>query len=113
MDIGKLKSVRTIREFFELKDGTEIKEGTRSFLEAMTEVRIDLGCDIVTVGHDSEDGMYIILSGTEDVYSAENTLINTLSEGDFIGELGLINEDCRKATVPTTSFAIRMKSPCL
>lgn len=40
MDIGKLKSVRTIREFFELKDGTEIKEGTRSFLEAMTEVRI-------------------------------------------------------------------------
>ena len=85
----------------------------RSFLEAMTEVRIDLDCDIVTVGHDSEDGMYIILSGTADVYSAENTLINTLSEGDFIGELGLINEDCRKATVPTTSFAIRMKSPCL
>ena len=87
MDIGKLKSVRTIREFFELKDGTEIKEGTRSFLEAMTEVRIDPGCDIVTVGHDSEDGMYIILSGTADVYSAENTLINTLSECDFIGEM--------------------------
>ena len=99
MDIGKLKSVKTLREFFELKDGTEIKEGTRSFLEAMTEVRIEPGCDIVTVGHDSEDGMYIILSGTADVYSAENTLINTLSEGDFIGELGLINEDCRKATV--------------
>ena len=33
------------------------------------------------------------------MYSSSNALINTLSVGDFIGELGLINDDIRAATV--------------
>lgn len=65
----------------------------------MKEVRIPSGQDIVTYGQESDDGMYIILEGSADVYSSSNALINTLSVGDFIGELGLINDDIRAATV--------------
>lgn len=99
MNIEKLKRVKTIQDFFQINDRGEVKEGTRLLLEAMEEVSLNPGENIVTYGDDSEDGMYIILQGTADVYSAEGTLINTLGEGDFIGELGLINDDSRAATV--------------
>lgn len=99
MDIERLKEVKTIQEFFQITGETAISDGTKAFLEAMTEVKIPAGMDIVTYGHESEDGMYIILEGIADVYSSNNNLINTLSVGDFIGELGLINDDIRAATV--------------
>lgn len=99
MDIEVLKQIKTIREFFQLTDEEAISDGTRAFLSNMKEVRIPAGKDIVTYGHDSGDGMYIILEGIADVYSAEQERINTLGTGDFIGELGLINDDTRAATV--------------
>lgn len=99
MNIDELKKVKTIQEFFQINELGETKEGTRLFLEAMEEVSLKPGEDIVTYGSDSEDGMYIILQGIADVYSGEGALINTLGEGDFIGELGLINDDTRAATV--------------
>ena len=99
MDIERLKKVTTIQEFFQITNKETISDGTKAFLEAMKEVRIPSGQDIVTYGQESDDGMYIILEGSADVYSSSNALINTLSVGDFIGELGLINDDIRAATV--------------
>ena len=99
MDIERLKKVTTIQEFFQITNKGTISDGTKAFLEAMKEVRIPSGQDIVTYGQESDDGMYIILEGSADVYSSSNALINTLSVGDFIGELGLINDDIRAGTV--------------
>ena len=65
----------------------------------MTEVIVPKGRDIVTIGHDCADGMYIILEGQAEVLSASGEVINTVTRGDFIGELGLINDMNRKATV--------------
>lgn len=103
MDAEALKQVSTIREFFKIDEEKELSEGTRLLLEAMTELVIPKGQDIVTCGAGSEDGMYIILSGKADVFSSDGTRINRLGAGDFVGELGLINDDNRAATVRASS----------
>ena len=103
MDAEALKQVSTIREFFKIDEEKELSEGTRLLLEAMTELVIPMGRDIVTCGAGSEDGMYIILSGKADVFSSDGTRINRLGAGDFVGELGLINDDNRAATVRASS----------
>lgn len=99
MQVETLIAVPSIREFFKIDPEKGLQEGTRLLLEAMTEVRIAKGDDIVTYGEDSADGMYIILQGVTEVLSEKGTLINTLGVGDFIGELGLINDAVRGATV--------------
>ena len=103
MDAEALKQVSTIREFFKIDEQKELSEGTRLLLEAMTELVIPKGQDIVACGAGSEDGMYIILSGKADVFSSDGTRINRLGAGDFVGELGLINDDNRAATVRASS----------
>ncbi|MGN0437306.1 MAG: SpoIIE family protein phosphatase [Lachnospiraceae bacterium] len=99
MNAEVLRNIPTIQEFFKIDPNEELKEGTRILLEAMEEIQIKKGEDIVTLGDTCEDGMYIILSGTTEVLDGKGNLINTLSVGDFIGELGLINDDTRGATV--------------
>lgn len=99
MNAEYLRTLPTIQEFFKIKETGELQEGTRLLLEAMTEIIIPSGQDVVTFGAASDDGMYIILEGTTDVLDKEGKLINTLGAGDFIGELGLINDDTRGATV--------------
>lgn len=103
MNAIQLSKVPTIQEFFKIDPEKELAEGTRLLLEAMEEVNIPKGQDIVQYGADSDDGMYIILEGTTEVLSDKGQLINTLGEGDFIGELGLINDDKRGATVRASS----------
>lgn len=99
MDADFLSRIPTIQEFFKIDLSKGIAEGTRILLEAMQEVNIPAGKDVVTYGANSDDGMYIIIEGVTEVLSSEGSLINTLSVGDFIGELGLINDDTRGATV--------------
>lgn len=99
MDANYLRKVPTIQEFFKIKDDQELSEETRMFLEAMSEVRISKGQNIVTFDEDCQDGMYIILEGSANVFSSEGSLINILGKGEFIGELGLINDQKRGATV--------------
>lgn len=99
MNAETLRKIPTIQEFFKIEPGEELKEGTRILLEAMEEVHITKGQDVVTLGENCQDGMYIILDGTTEVLDKDGNLINTLSVGDFIGELGLINDDKRGATV--------------
>ncbi len=103
MDIEILRRVSAIQEFFDIEEDKELPEGTRLFLNAMTDVTVPKGKDIVTYGNECDDGMYIILEGTTDVLSSQGTLINKLGKGDFIGEMGLINDDKRGATVRATS----------
>jgi len=106
MDIEILRRVPAIQEFFNIEENKELPEGTKLFLNAMSEVTIPKGEDIVTYGNECDDGMYIILEGTTDVLSSQGTLINNLGMGDFIGEMGLINDDKRGATVRATSDVV-------
>lgn len=106
MDIEILREIPAIQEFFNIEEDKELPEGTKLFLDAMSEVTIPKGQDIVTYGNECDDGMYIILEGTTDVLSNHGTLINTLGKGDFIGEMGLINDDKRGATVRATSEVV-------
>ena len=64
MDAAYLRAISTIQEFFKIKPDEELSEGTRLLLESMQEVDIKKGDDIVTVGEDCQDGMYIILELT-------------------------------------------------
>lgn len=103
MNAGILRQIPTIQEFFKIEPNRELSEGTKLLLEAMTEINIPQGQDIVTCGAKSDDGMYIILEGKTEVLSNQGARINTLGAGDFIGELGLINDDVRAATVRALS----------
>lgn len=56
------------------------------------------GEEIVRVG-DAADAMYVIARGQVEVIDAAGNLLSTLGEGDFFGELGLLNAQPRRATV--------------
>ncbi|MGN0435621.1 MAG: PP2C family protein-serine/threonine phosphatase [Wujia sp.] len=99
MDAEFLRALPTIREFFKIEETGELQEGVRLLLEAMTEIKIPSGQDVVSYGAEPDDGMYIIIEGVTDVLDKNGKLINTLGNGDFIGELGLINSNVRGATV--------------
>ena len=103
MESAYLRTIATIQEFFKINPDEELSAGTRLLLESMQEVWIKKGDDIVTVGNECQDGMYIILDGNATVHSKDGKLINILNEGDFIGELGLINDQKRGATVRAAS----------
>ena len=99
MNIGDLTKLHTVRSFFDIQCDEDLSSGTKAFLEAMTEKKYSDGEVIVRYGDTPDDGMFIIVSGGADVFNNEGELINQLQEGDIIGELALINEDKRKATV--------------
>lgn len=99
MKTEELTKLTTIRRLFDIKDGEEIKPGVKAFLESMTERKYNDGDTIVSYGADADDGMYVIISGEANVYDKEGEHINQLQEGDVIGELALINDERRAATV--------------
>ncbi len=99
MNIDILRRIPSIPEFFKFAPDGEIPEGTKILLESMTERFYTKGADIVVFGKPCDDGMYIITEGETEVLDANGNRINMLSVGDFIGELGLINDDKRGATV--------------
>lgn len=93
------KDLKIIKDFFQVGEEGQMPEGSRMLLEAMERKEFGQGQDIVTVGAQPDDGMYIILEGDVHVLTAEGVLINELGPGDVVGELALIKEDVRKATV--------------
>ncbi len=93
------KDLKIIRDFFQISDDGEMPEGSRLLLEAMDLRNFEAGEDIVTLGNTAEDGMYIILEGHTNVLIAGDILVNELGPGDVVGELALIKEGTRKATV--------------
>lgn len=97
------KQLKIVKDFFQIREDGQMPEGSKLLLEAMELVHFAPGQDIVTEGASPEDGMYIILEGQAHVLVGENTLINELAEGDVVGELALIKEGTRKATVRAVS----------
>ncbi len=93
------KQLKIIRDFFQIQEDGEMPEGSRLLLEAMELVHLEAGQDIVTLGAAPDDGMYIILEGDAHVLNSDGGLINELTAGDVVGELALIKDGCRKATV--------------
>ena len=66
---------------------------------------------IVTQGEEG-DSFYIITQGTADVFiekNGENTLLSSMVEGDYIGEVSIISHTTRTATVIATSRVETLK----
>lgn len=97
------KHLKIVKDFFQIQDDGEMPEGSRLLLEAMELVNFEEGQDIVTLGNPPDDGMYIILEGDAQVLIAGDILVNELTAGDVVGELALIKEGTRKATVRAVS----------
>lgn len=106
MNVELLRTIPTVQDFFRVKAEGDIPESTKILLEAMQEVVFEAGEDIVTYGAEPEDGMYIITEGHTDVLNDQGECVNKLGKGDFIGELGLINDDKRGATVRATDRVV-------
>ncbi len=93
------RELKIIKDFFQIRQDGEMPEGSRILLEAMDHLHFDAGDNIVTEGNTAEDGMYIILQGDAHVLIGGSMLVNELTAGDVVGELALIKEGTRKATV--------------
>ncbi len=93
------RDLRIIHDFFQIQEDGSMPEGSRLLLDAMEQTFYEPGQDIVTLGASAEDGMYIILDGTTRVLAADGALISEQGPGDVVGELALIKDGTRKATV--------------
>ena len=93
------QQLKIIKDFFQIQEDGAMPDGSRLLLNAMDLAVFGPGEDLVTVGASAEDGMYIILEGSARVLTADGTLVNELGEGDVVGELALIKDGVRKATV--------------
>lgn len=93
------KQLKIIKDFFQIQEDGQMPEGSRLLLDATKLVTFDEGEDMVTVGNPPDDGMYIILEGEAHVLTGDGQLINELGAGDVVGELALIKDGVRKATV--------------
>lgn len=93
------KNVKIIRDFFQIQDDNTMPEGSEILLNATKLVTFEPGENIVSIGAEPEDGMYIILEGETRTFLAGDEPVGEQGPGDVIGELALIKEGTRKATV--------------
>ena len=93
------KQLPIIASFFRADPDGHMDEASRQLLEAMDRIRFDTGEDIVRAGDSAEDGMYIILDGRVKVLDLNGRLINEMEAGEVIGEMALIKDSTRAATV--------------
>ncbi len=77
-------------------------------------IRVNMGASIIRQGDDSRD-LFVILSGTVAVSlphaDGREVVLDTLSQGDFFGELSLFDEKPRSATVTAKSDALLVALP--
>src|SRR5687768_13352497 len=73
--------------------------------EALAEERAPAGTTLVNYG-DPGGSMYIIRSGTAEIYikndTGERVLLETVGEGGFFGEISLLDQGPRTASVVVT-----------
>ena len=93
------KHLKIIKDFFQIQEDGRMPEGSKLLLDATELKTFEKGEDMVTVGNPPDDGMYIILEGEAHVLTGDGLLINELGAGDVVGELALIKDGVRKATV--------------
>lgn len=93
------KNLKIIHDFFQIQEDGSMPEGSKMLLDATKIVTIPKGQDIVSIGAEPDDGMYIILDGTTRTFLSGDEPVGEQGAGDVIGELALIKEGTRKATV--------------
>jgi len=91
--------LKIIKDFYQIEEDGSMPEGSRILLDATDLVTFEPGEDIVTYGASADDGMYIILEGRTKVLGPKGALISEQESGDVVGELALIKDGTRKATV--------------
>lgn len=93
------QELKIIKDFYQIEEDGSMPEGSRILLDATDLVTFEPGEDIVTYGASADDGMYIILEGKTKVLASNGALISEQESGDVVGELALIKDGTRKATV--------------
>lgn len=96
---GNWQDLKIIRDFYQIAEDGSMPDGSRMLLDATDLVTFEPGEDVVTYGNSADDGMYIILEGKTKVYGPKGALISEQETGDVVGELALIKDGTRKATV--------------
>ncbi len=75
----------------------------RSFLEAARVRTFNALAPVVFRQGDEGDGLYVIVSGEVDIYASDTAmrkhLLGTLRDGDFFGEMSLVESKPRTASV--------------
>ena len=97
--MDELLANESIIKFFQIEDVTTISDEKMALIKLLERCYYNNGENIVTYGADAEDGRYIILHGTGNVFSENGKLIGTINVGDFVGEMALISGKPRSATV--------------
>jgi CRP-like cAMP-binding protein len=77
------------------------KRELEALSDALTEIEVEEGVDVVRQGDESRE-FYVIVSGTAEVFRGD-TMVRTLSAGDFFGEIANLFHARRSATVTTSS----------
>ena len=100
-DVARLLVSNNALTAVTIEDGTE-------FVKRMLPRRVKQGTVLFHEGEKNPNFMMFILQGEAIVESAtlghgQPTVINLLGEGDIIGELGIIDNKARSATVTATS----------
>jgi len=78
-----------------------------SIWDKMEEVRLSAGTALFNAG-DPGDGLYLILEGKLEIHSG-SVLIGTRDPGDYVGELALLDDSPRSATVEAITDAVLLK----
>ena len=71
-----------------------------SIILALQRDAVAKGETIINIGDPARE-MYLIYRGTVEILDGEGKLLNTLKDGDFFGEVGLLMDSPRTATVKT------------
>lgn len=96
---GSWQDLKIIHDFYQIEEDGSMPEGSKILLEATNLVTFEAGENIVEYGASADDGMYIILEGRTKVLTKDGVLISEQEAGDVVGELALIKDGTRKATV--------------
>jgi CRP/FNR family transcriptional regulator, cyclic AMP receptor protein len=75
----------------------------RALAKVAQQRRVEAGETVFRQG-DTADGFYLVLAGSVQV-ERDGRVISTLRQGDFFGEIGLVGEGTRSASVTAQSAA--------
>ena len=78
-----------------------------SIWDKMEEVQLSAGTTLFNTG-DPGDGLYLIIEGKLGILSG-NVMLGTRGPGEYVGELALLDDSPRSATVEATTDALLLK----
>lgn len=100
METEMLMKMEAVRAIFSSEEDGKLTEGGRQLLSAMEEVTFLPGEELMRYGEPGDDGMYLLLEGKADVLDGGGNTINLpMTPGSIVGEMALIRDEPRGATV--------------